>query len=112
MAVSVPGANAQLTESTATWPPKRMVSSRVSSSISADQAGWSHLALSEPHPAPSPLVGEGWGEGCLLDSADLMPSSRLAHAKSDVSDMAKVKTEIGNCRFRLARDIAMLASRV
>jgi hypothetical protein len=44
-------------------------------------------------------MGRGW----LLDSADRIPPSRLAHAKSDVSDLANVNAEIGNCRFRMAR---------
>src|SRR6266568_2975835 len=34
------------------------------------------LAESEPQTAPSPPVGEGWGGGCLFDSADLIPPSR------------------------------------
>src|ERR1700693_1631443 len=62
------------------------------------------MARMEPHPPPSPLEGEGWGGGCLFDSAGLIPTSPLAHAKSDVSDLANVNTEIGNCRFRMARE--------
>src|SRR5437763_9517879 len=37
----------------------------------------SHLTASEPHSAPSPRVGEGWGGGYLIISA-LPPPSRLA----------------------------------
>jgi hypothetical protein len=62
------------------------------------------MTETEPQSAPSPLVGEGWGGGCLFDSARPIPPSRLAHAKSDVSDLANVNTEIGNCRFRMARE--------
>src|SRR5262249_55271398 len=36
------------------------------------------MAASEPHSAPSPLEGEGWGGGWLFDSAELVPPSRLA----------------------------------
>src|SRR5260370_19526560 len=74
--------------------------------VLADTPGLPHMVRSKPHSAPSPLVGEGWGGGCLFDSADLIPPSRLAHAKSDVSDLANVHAEIGNCRFRMARDPA------
>src|SRR5262249_49100460 len=36
------------------------------------------LTRSKSHSAPSPLVGEGWGGGCLFDSAEFVPPSRLA----------------------------------
>jgi hypothetical protein len=62
---------------------------------------WSKSEISEVD------MGEGWGVGYLFDSADVIPPSRLAHAKSDVSDLANVNPEIGNYRFRMARDIAM-----
>ena len=44
------------------------------------------------------------GRGALFDSAKPKLPSRLAHAKSDVSDLANVNAEIGNCRFRMARE--------
>src|SRR5213593_1497242 len=43
-------------------------------------AGLSHLTPNEPQSPPSPLVGEGWGGGCLFDSAELVPPSRLARS--------------------------------
>src|SRR5712691_844828 len=58
----------------------------------------------EQHSAPSPFEGEGWGGGWLFDSAEPRTPSRFAHAKSDVSDLANVHAEIGNCRFRMARE--------
>ena len=45
-------------------------------------------------------MGRGW----LFDSADRIPPSRLAHAKSDASDLANVNSEIGQTRFRLAHE--------
>src|SRR5437763_12087856 len=41
------------------------------------RAGLSHLTPSERQVAPSPLVGEGWGGGCLFVSAEPRPPSRL-----------------------------------
>jgi hypothetical protein len=47
------------------------------------------------------------GRGVFVYAKPCTPS-RLAHAKSDVSDLANMKAKIGNCRFWMARDIAML----
>src|SRR5712692_3819638 len=38
----------------------------------------SDMSDAGPHAPPSPLAGEGWGGGCLFDSADQIPPSRLA----------------------------------
>src|SRR2546430_12554822 len=62
------------------------------------------MAGAEQYSAHSPFEGEGWGEGWLFDSAEPRSPSRFAHAKSDVSDLANVHAEIGNCRFRMARE--------
>src|SRR5207244_4695888 len=40
----------------------------------------SPMLLGEPHSPPSPLEGEGWGGGCLFDSAELIPPSRFARS--------------------------------
>src|SRR6266566_7631524 len=75
MAVRLPGENAQLTASTATWPPKRMVRSRVSS-IRADLAGISSL----------PPCGGGIGRGVNFNLASRCTSlpSRAHSARDDL----------------------------
>src|SRR5713101_1704550 len=55
---------------------------------------------------PPPLWGRD-REGGDWSSLERNTPSRPARAKSDVSDLANVNAEIGNCRFRMARDIAM-----
>src|SRR6185295_4227326 len=66
IAVSSPGANTQLTASTATWPPKRMVRLRVSSEVMT--------ASAMPVDVPSPLVGEGISEVQQLRLGEGYPS--------------------------------------
>ena len=53
--------------------------------------------------ASLPPCGGGMGRGVSANDSFDTPS-RLAHAKSDVSDLAKVNVEIGNCRFRVTRE--------
>src|SRR6266700_4685200 len=69
----------------------------LAASFLADTPGLPHMARSKPHSAPSPLVGEGWGGGCLFDSAGLIPPSRLARSARDIAmlriaSLAKLRT--------------------
>src|SRR6266700_4855847 len=116
--------------STSRWP-KLLRSPRTSRiggrlEVICNDKGRSHLTPSAPQSAPSPSrtrvfpssavdnrsksetsevdTGEGWGGGRLFDSADPLPPSRLARAKSDVSDLANVNAEIGKSGFRLTRE--------
>ncbi len=65
--------------------------------MSTGGGGLSHLTPNEPQSAPSPLEGEGWGGGCLFDSAGVIPPSRLARSARDIAmlriaSLAKLRT--------------------
>src|SRR6266699_6288940 len=70
----------------------------LAASFLADTPGLPHMARSKPHSAPSPLVGEGWGGGCLFDSADLIPPSRLARSARDPTSPTRGEVTGASCQ--------------
>src|SRR5260370_36547508 len=57
-----------------------------------------NVAQSESRSAPAPLVGEGWGGGCLFDSAKPIPPSRFARSARETTSPTRGEVTGARCQ--------------
>src|SRR5229473_6141437 len=75
--------------------PRIRMSVCIRSSVTDEPPAWQYYPA-QPRSAPSPLVGEGWGGGCL-ELRTLLPPSRLARFAREPTSPTRGEVSGASC---------------